>query len=198
MQPPNRQLTKFAYASVFAILATPLLAQTPPACATLEPTIENGRIVTAIHQECVLKTGDVVSIWDGGLGRFHRAAISPAGTITESLIGDILAEGLTLSDLERAIAQKLSRYLKKPQVSISYDPTSRLKTYSVVGLVGRAGTYILTPNLKLSEALQLAGVVPSRKMRAQVIRASGLIYKVKSLTADTDIPIELWDIISVN
>jgi len=82
--------------------------------------------------------------------------VRPDGQVSMPLIGDLKAEGLTPVQLGAQIAEKLSKYINGPEVSVSVQ-TVRSKRYSVTGEVLRPGAYPLVVPTTVLDALTQAG-----------------------------------------
>ncbi len=85
--------------------------------------------------------------------------ISELGTITFPLIGEIALAGLTRSDAEARIAQRLvdGKFVLKPQVNVNLIQV-RSRQVSVLGQVSRPGRYPLDDiSSNLTDILALAG-----------------------------------------
>lgn len=90
-----------------------------------------------------------------------EARVSEAGVISYPLLGAIRIGGLSPSNVERLIAQRLrdGKFLQNPQVTVNIT-TFRSQQVSVLGNVSRPGRYPLeTTGMRLSEVLSLAGGV---------------------------------------
>ena len=86
-------------------------------------------------------------------GRLH---VADDGSVTLPLIGQTEAAGLTTSQLQRRLTEKLSRFLHAPNVTVRVAyPASQV--FFVLGEVKRAGKYQLTSGEVLSQALAEAG-----------------------------------------
>jgi len=85
-----------------------------------------------------------------------QMVVRPDGQISMPLIGDLQAEGLTPLALGAQIAEKLSKYINGPEVSVSVQ-TVRSKRYSVTGEVLRPGAYPLVVPTTVLDALTQAG-----------------------------------------
>ncbi len=104
----------------------------------------------------VLGVGDKVRITTFGeddlSGEFQ---VSSTGTISMPLINEIKAAGQTVSQVQAAIAAKLSEgYMKNPHVSIevlSYRP------FFIVGEVMKPGSYNYVNGMSVINAVALAG-----------------------------------------
>ena len=106
----------------------------------------------------VLGPQDVVTI-----NAFEHANLSGKftveadGAFTFPLIGRVQAGGLTPRGLEVEIAKRLrAGYIKDPQLSVSVDQYRSQRIF-VIGAVAQPGTYVLSGNTTLVEALARAG-----------------------------------------
>jgi polysaccharide export outer membrane protein len=84
---------------------------------------------------------------------YREVRISSNGSISFPLLGDVKAEGLTSSELEKTLEEKLTKYLKKPQVTVFIKEYS---TISVTGQVKEPGSFPLRGELSVIEAIGLA------------------------------------------
>jgi polysaccharide biosynthesis/export protein len=83
-------------------------------------------------------------------------AVRPDGKISMPLIKDVQAEGLTPERLAAQLAEALSEYLNRPEVSVSVNQVNS-KKFFISGMVNRAGTYPLVVPIKIGDALSSAG-----------------------------------------
>ncbi|MBU6950589.1 MULTISPECIES: XrtA/PEP-CTERM system exopolysaccharide export protein [unclassified Hahella] len=121
-----------------------LLAVLFSACSTVKPS-DNALVSAALKdrpkmlESYILGPGDVVNInvWrnpelSGGV------PIRPDGKLSTTLVGDIVASGKTPAQLAEEIKQKLSVYIREPQVSVvvtgmqSYEFSSRVRVTGAV------------------------------------------------------------------
>jgi polysaccharide export outer membrane protein len=84
------------------------------------------------------------------------ARVSATGYIKLSLIDKIEVSGLTVSELESAIAEMLQKYLQEPVVSV-FVKDYRSQQISVLGSVKDPRTYYATGQKYLLDMLSLAG-----------------------------------------
>lgn len=84
---------------------------------------------------------------------YREVRLSSDGSISFPLLGEVKAEGLTTYELEKALEEKLTRYLKKPQVTVFIKEYS---TISVTGQVNAPGSFPLRGELSVIEAIGLA------------------------------------------
>src|SRR5579863_6528993 len=82
--------------------------------------------------------------------------ISSDGAIKLPLIGTVHAAGLTISQLEAALTERLEVYVQKPQVAVSVTEM-RSQPVSVLGAMNNPGVIQLQGRKTLVELLSLAG-----------------------------------------
>lgn len=125
-------------------------------------------------QEYRLGPGDSVEVTVLGESDLTRTvAVRPDGMINLPLIGDVLASGLTPTQLADRIAAGLKAYLKNPQVSVSVREfrVERAFVY-LVGQVARPGSVEIQKGWTVMEVMAVAGgVTPRAALRqASIIR----------------------------
>lgn len=85
--------------------------------------------------------------------------VNSSGQISLPLIGTVMAGGLTVSELEKLLAEKLSEnYLQDPQVSVFVKEFSSQRI-TMEGAVGSPGIYPLQGRTTLLQAIARAGGV---------------------------------------
>jgi polysaccharide export outer membrane protein len=133
---------------VFQKKATPLI-----------PSLEKKEKDYKIGPEDILE----IMVWDhDDLGR--EVCVSREGEFSYPLIGKVLAGGLTVSQMEKKIRDKLSgRFIVNPQVTVTVKEYKSKKVF-ILGEVGGPqrsglgpGAYPLTGKTTLVEILSLAG-----------------------------------------
>lgn len=82
--------------------------------------------------------------------------IRPDGKITATQVGDIDVAGLTVKELENALAQKTSEHLKDPEVIVSVTKFAERSVY-VAGEVEKAGPVPYMKSLTPLQAIIAAG-----------------------------------------
>lgn len=96
-----------------------------------------------------------VSVWkDAELTR--TVLVRPDGKISLPLIGELEVSGLTAQKVQRLIGQKLSVYISDPQVAVIVQEV-KSRTYTIVGKVGKPGSYELGKPTTVLEAIAIAG-----------------------------------------
>jgi len=96
-----------------------------------------------------------VSVWENAQLTLDLV-VRPDGKISMPLIQDVTAEGQTAAELATQIQQKLTAFIKEPQVSVIVLQINAPKFY-VIGNVVRPGTYPLRGETSVLQALSLAG-----------------------------------------
>lgn len=94
------------------------------------------------------------------------------GTFTFPLIGRVKAGGLTLRELEAELKRMLKDgFFKDPQLSVGVEQYKSQKIH-IVGEVRNPGTYPLTGDMSLIEAIARAGsTLPTASGEALIVRA---------------------------
>jgi len=96
-----------------------------------------------------------ISVWkDDSLTK--EVVVRPDGKISFPLIGDIKAQGKTLEELRKVIEKKIQIFVPDTPVSIVIVTVRSPKVY-VVGKITNPGTYIMVENLRVMQALSVAG-----------------------------------------
>ena len=96
-----------------------------------------------------------ISVWENAQLTLDLV-VRPDGKISMPLIQDVMAEGQTAAELATQIQQKLTAFVKEPQVSVIVLQINAPKFY-VIGNVVRPGTYPLRGETSVLQALSLAG-----------------------------------------
>jgi polysaccharide export outer membrane protein len=97
-----------------------------------------------------------ITVWDQAdlSGKF---TVEADGSFSFPLIGRVKAAGLTLRDFEAELKKRLADgYFKNPQVSVAVEEYRSQRIF-VVGEVRTPGTYALTGDMTLIEAIARAG-----------------------------------------
>mgnify|MGYP000602846355 CR=1 FL=1 len=148
---------------------------TPPGVAgATEPAPED---LVPNYVEYRLGAGDVVQVTVQDLispGQPYQAAIevNPSGEIRLPVLGSVKVAGLSESEVEQEITNRLreANLLPRPIVLVIAQ-ARRGQQYQILGAVARAGPYpIPEPDWRLLDAISLAGDVSATARRAYVIR----------------------------
>ena len=110
------------------------------------------------NADYVLGPEDILEIDVYQADDFKRTVrVSGQGFITMPLIGQINAKGLTTTQLEKALGQRLAKYLQDPQVSI-YIKEYKSQRIGVMGAVAHPQIYNVTGQKYLVDMLFMAGM----------------------------------------
>ena len=105
----------------------------------------------------VLGAEDVlmVSVWrDEQLTK--EVVVRPDGMVSFPLVGDLQAAGRTVDELRTELANKLTKFIPNPQVSVSVTKVLSNRIY-VLGRVNKPGEYLVGHQTDVLQALSLAG-----------------------------------------
>ncbi len=82
--------------------------------------------------------------------------VLPDGTISFPIVGIISVAGKTIEELQILLQEQLEEYIQGPEVLVSLLTVEGNEIY-VIGEVVRPGPYMMTKNLKVMQALSMAG-----------------------------------------
>jgi len=102
-------------------------------------------------------TGDQLSIevWkDKDLARL--VTVLPDGKVAYPMVGEVVAAGKTVAQLQKEIEGKLSLYLKDAVITVEVRQLNSLQIY-VLGRVKTPGRLLLTSNIDVLQALAITG-----------------------------------------
>lgn len=104
----------------------------------------------------------------------RRVTVRPDGMISIDLIGDVQAAGQTPQQIASTIQQKIARYKRDAAVSVSVvESPSQFVT--VYGEVGNPGTFPLSSEMRVSEAIgRVGGTRPfASQNHIRIVRTDG-------------------------
>ena len=104
-----------------------------------------------------VKPGDVlvVAVWKEPDFQ-GPVLVRPDGTFTIALVGEVDARGKTVSELQKLVTERLSKFISDPVVTISVQEVRGNKVY-VIGQVTKPGEFIVNPQVDVMQALSMAG-----------------------------------------
>jgi polysaccharide export outer membrane protein len=110
------------------------------------------------NAEYRLGPGDLIEVGVFGVDEFrHTLRIAASGLVKLPLIEPVMATGLTAAELEQRLTSLLgSDVIKNPQVSV-FVKEYRSQPVYVLGAVRSPGQYQITLQLRIVDALSLAG-----------------------------------------
>lgn len=92
----------------------------------------------------------------GSSGPARMQRIRPDGRISVFPVGDVVAAGRTVSDLESELVKLLGAELKRPRVTVEVTEVAGNEVH-VLGRVGSPGSFKAGPYLTVSQAIARAG-----------------------------------------
>jgi polysaccharide export outer membrane protein len=152
----------------FSILAAGFMlaacSSNPPAPPTAVATTAAGAadgtevpVAPPNHADYVIQPGDFleVSVWkEKDLQR--DLLVRPDGGLNFPLVGEVIATGKSVEQLQKELASKLSKYVPDPVVTVAVKQSLGNKIY-VVGKVTRPGEFVANRNMDVMQALSMAG-----------------------------------------
>ncbi len=107
--------------------------------------------------EYTMGEGDVlfISVWQNE-DLNQEVIVRPDGRVSFPLVGDVMAVGRTITQLDQDVTDRLKEFIREPEVSISIRKLGGSKVI-ILGEVARPGVYAVSGNRTLLEAIALAG-----------------------------------------
>lgn len=104
-----------------------------------------------------ISSGDIISVNIYPATEFSRdVTVSPDGSIDLPLVGNLKVSGFSVSEVEKIITEKISKYVANPKVSVSIKMFSSYKV-AIIGSVQRSGYYQYWENMNILELIAQAG-----------------------------------------
>jgi polysaccharide export outer membrane protein len=97
-----------------------------------------------------------INVWKDPELSIKDVVVRPDGKISLPLVGDVLADGLTVKQLQDTITNKLKEYITAPVVTVTVTKIFS-KSVSIVGQVQKPGVYIIGSPTTVFELLARAG-----------------------------------------
>lgn len=139
-------------ASAF-LLSSVMWAQAAP----VDNTAQNPAAGKAHDNTFVIGNDDVLSINVWKEQEVSRSVpVRSDGKISLPLAGELQAAGLTPLKLEQNIAERLKNYISEPEVTVIVQQVNSQK-FNILGQVNRPGTYPLSNNPTVLDAIAIAG-----------------------------------------
>lgn len=104
-----------------------------------------------------VKPGDVleISVWkEPDLQR--TVLVRPDGYFSFPLVGEIDARGKSVSDLNKLVSERLSKFIADAVVTVTLTEVKGNKVF-VIGQVNKPGEFIVNPSVNVMQALSMAG-----------------------------------------
>lgn len=169
------QLKNLIYVFVsLSFILTSCLSSKPVTEKESEPSPPVEEIPSAEIAEYILGFGDGLEISMFRHPEMNRKTkILPDGKIHYPLVGEIQAEGLSVSQLRDVLREKLLKYFVDPQIDINVTSTGSQKIL-VLGEVKRPGVYQLEGPKTVIEAVSEAGglTLDAKERNVMLIRGA--------------------------
>jgi len=156
----------------------------------------------------LLNAGDVldISVWNEEALQ-KQVAILPDGMISFPLAGEMMAQGKSVTEIQRVLKEKLAEYLADPVVTVSVSAVNG-NTVNIMGKVLQPGAFVMTKNIDVMQALSLAGGLSpyAEENNIIVIRRNGTQQQIipvhyaaikKGLDLNTNIILKSGDVIVI-
>jgi len=82
--------------------------------------------------------------------------VRPDGKFSFALVGEVVAAGRTISQVQTEVASRLQKYIPEPVVTAAVTNLEGNRIY-VIGQVTKPGSYPMNPRLNVLQALTVAG-----------------------------------------
>lgn len=133
----------------------------------------------------ILGPGDVlgISVWKNA-ELTQDVPVLPDGYISFPLVGEIKAAGRTLSQFQKALEEKLIHYIPQPSLSVLVKKVN-MNIY-VIGKVQHSGMFGLNTNIKVLQALTMAGGLNpfAKRDEIKILRKIGNETKIYKFNYD--------------
>jgi len=139
-----------------------------------ETVAERQRLESPNTKEYTINLGDIldISVWQWPDLKAPEVYVRPDGKISFPLVGDIEAVGHTLTQVDEELTEKLSQYIKSPEVSIAIRRFGGKKVI-VLGEVRGPGVYAPTGKSTVLEVVALAGGFNDEAVKSNVMVIRG-------------------------
>lgn len=169
----------------------PTTAQEEPVDQPAEPRTRPPLDLIALDRPVNPKTylvgpGDeiAVNVW-GGVHRGFRVKISPEASAILPTVGEIPLSGFTLTQAKQAILRRIGKVYPGVPATVTLVQVRSLKV-AVTGAVEEPGIYLVTANVRASEAIEIAGWQPtSSRRRIKLYRGDSTLRVDELLFANT-------------
>ncbi|MCL4504068.1 MAG: polysaccharide export protein [Deltaproteobacteria bacterium] len=119
-----------------------------------------------------------IRVWDND-DLTRKTRIDLNGMISFPFVGQIKAGGLTVLELQKELIQRLGpKYIINPHINVTVTEFKSQKFF-VVGNVQKPGTYPLTKNITVVEAISLAGGVSAATSNKPASSAIAIIVRAR-------------------
>jgi len=133
-----------------------------------------------------LTPGDVIQLTFPYVGEFDQTVtVQPDGYVSLRSVRDVFVQGLTLPDLQRAVADAYAGVLREPVISVSLKEFEK-PYFIAAGEVAHPGKFDLRGATTVTQALAIAGGTTHSAKSSQIIlfrRFTDELLEVKQIDA---------------
>ncbi|MGC4046859.1 MAG: polysaccharide biosynthesis/export family protein [Armatimonas sp.] len=136
-----------------------------------------------------IAVGDMLSISAAGIpeiGLSREVVVAPDGRISLPLVGQVLASGLTIVQLEAKLKKGLDKYYLRPGISVGLLRVNPERFVNVIGPGDKSGKIAMKDGWRVLDAMAAAGSVPTERLE---------FFKLELLRGATRIPLSLEELI---
>jgi polysaccharide biosynthesis/export protein len=148
---------------MFVLEASAQQPQAAPVRAKPAPAAASGLEDYRIGPEDILS----ISVWKNE-AMSRVLPVRPDGMISLPLLDDVMAAGLTPTELRNVLAQKLAEYVPSPSVTVIVNDVKSFKV-SVIGEVIKPARYELKSRTSVLDVLALAGGFNQFAARTRIV-----------------------------
>lgn len=142
-----------------------------------------------VRPEYYVEIGDILAIEVWRVADMRRdVTVRPDGRISMPLVGDMDVLGLSLVEVKQALTERLSDFIRNPEISISVRSFGGRK-FIILGEIKSPGVYRYQQDVSLIEGIALAGGFNANAKRARVLIIRGDIHRspqVKIINANME------------
>ncbi len=115
-------------------------------------------------------TADIYGLYNPQQNHQVTRRVDQSGYFRAPEVGDVLAAGLTQQEFQDRLIQAYGKVMSNPSIQVSMVDSTAF-TYTMYGELQRWGVFnLVDPNLRLVDALALAGGVPQTTKKIYIIR----------------------------
>jgi len=132
--------------------------------AKTHPTVSSG-----VPYDYKIGAGDVldVSVWREPEASIRSAVVRPDGKISLPLLKDVQVAGLTPTDVEKFVTERLVKVIQEPDVTVIVTGTNSQRIYAV-GAVKKEGPIPFTYQMSVMQAISEAGGITEYAKRSKI------------------------------
>jgi polysaccharide biosynthesis/export protein len=166
----------------------------------------SGAVPAVFAQQYTASPGDILNISVLGEPEVSGpVTVSPTGTISLQLVGELQVGGLTLPEITEKVTTALKAYVKEPQVVVTIKQAADKKDFVyLLGQVSKPGAYVMQESWTVAELVAVAGgPTPGANLpKAMILRKNTTIpVDLQQLlvegNASANVPLQTGDVVIV-